>query len=71
MAMVLSALAVNKTETSMLLHSTFLTPALWCGEVWTQASLEMSHIFTVVSIEPEASTERLEWLREREVTESL
>ena len=71
MAMVLSALAVNRTETSMLLHSTFFTPALWCEEVCTQAYLEMSHILTVVSIDPEARTERLEWLREREVTESV
>lgn len=64
-----SALAVKMTEKSIGLHSTFFTADLWWVAVCTQTSLEISQILRVLSTDPDASTERLEWFKEREVTE--
>jgi hypothetical protein len=55
----------------MVLHSTFFTPALWWEEVCTHASFEISQIFTVVSIDPEARTEGLAQFKDKLVTESV
>lgn len=60
MAMLPSDEAVKMTEVSIELHYIFLRGAEWWVEVWTQTYFEMSQIFTVVSIEPEARTDKLE-----------
>lgn len=45
--------------------------AEWWVDVWTQVYFEMSHIFTVLSIDPEANTAKLEWFKDTVVTESV
>jgi len=59
-AMLPSDEAVKMTEVSIELHYIFLIGAVWWVEVWTQIYFEMSQILTVVSIEPEAKTDKLE-----------
>ena len=69
--MVLSPPAVMMTDTSRVDHCTFLTSPVWWEAVWTHTSLEMSHIFTVLSTDPEAKTDKFEWLRDSEVMASV
>ncbi len=59
------------TETSTELHSTFFTLFLWWSDVNIFICFEMSQILTVESVEPDAKTDKLEWLREIVNTESV
>ena len=59
------------TDESIGFHYTLFTLSLWCSELYRFVDLLRSHIFIVLSADPEAKTFLLTGCRDKEITESV
>lgn len=70
-AIVLSSEQLYIIETSDVFHYTFFTFNLWWSDVKIFVCFDISHIFTVLSADPDANTLIFAWFNDNVITASV